>query len=101
MISENNLGINLGFANNRFPEPEVWTDIVANKLGLRKVQFVADILNPMLIKYNKKYFNDEVDKTIECISNNNIKVTSMMTSSFTRENNIAHPDRSYRYICFN
>ena len=101
MISENNLGINLGFANNRFPEPEVWTDIVANKLGLRKVQFVADILNPMLIKYNKKYFNDEVDKTIECISNNNIKVTSMMTSSFTRVNHFAHPDRSYRYIWFN
>ena len=28
MITENNIGVNLGFANNRFPEPEVWTKIV-------------------------------------------------------------------------
>jgi len=41
------LGINTGFATNRFPEPEVWLRIVGKDLGLRCVQFVADLLNPM------------------------------------------------------
>lgn len=100
MITENNLGINLGFANNRFPEPEVWTDIVANKLGLHKVQFVADILNPMIAKYNYSYYCDQVDKTIECTANNNINITSMMTSSFTRVNHFTHPDKAYRDVWF-
>ena len=96
MITENNLGINLGFANNRFPEPEVWTDIVANKLGLHKVQFVADILNPMLMLYDTEYYYEQINKTVECIAKHNIKVTSMMTSSFTRVNHFAHPDKRYK-----
>lgn len=96
MITENNLGINLGFANNRFPEPEVWTDIVANKLDLHKVQFIADILNPMLMLYDTEYYYEQINKTVECIAKHNIKVTSMMTSSFTRVNHFAHPDKRYR-----
>lgn len=96
MITENNLGINLGFANNRFPEPDVWTDIVSNKLGINRVQFVADILNPSIELYDTEYFNDQVNKTIECAKNNNISITSIMTSSFTRVNHFAHPDKRYR-----
>ena len=96
MITDNNLGINLGFACNRFPESYVWTDIVANKLGLHKVQFVADILNPFISKYDSSYFNDQVNKTVECITNNHIEVTSIMTSSFTRVNHFAHPDKCYK-----
>ena len=42
MITENNIGVNLGFANNRFPEPEVWTKIVDEDMNIRNVQFVAD-----------------------------------------------------------
>lgn len=104
MITENNLGINLGFANNRFPEPEVWTDIVANKLGLHKVQFVADILNPMLMLYDTEYYYEQISKTVECIAKHSIKVTSMMTSSFTRVNHFTHPDKRYKdawFIWFN
>lgn len=96
MITIDNLGINLGFANNRFPEPEAWTHIVGSDLNLRKVQFVADILNPMLRQYNASYFYEQIDKTIECLKKYNIQVTSMMTSAFTRVNHFSHPDKSYR-----
>lgn len=99
MITIENLGINLGFANNRFPEPHVWTKIVSD-LGIHKVQFVADILNPMLKKYDKEYFDDQVNKTIECIKANNISITSIMTSSFTRVNHFSHPDKGYRDAWF-
>jgi sugar phosphate isomerase/epimerase len=100
MITNDSLGINLGFANNRFPEPDVWTDIVANKLGLHKVQFVADILNPMIKRYNEIYYKDQVSRTVECITKYNISVTSIMTSSFTRVNHFAHPHGGYRETWF-
>ena len=100
MITEKNLGLNLGFANNRFPEPEVWTKIV-HDLGINTVQFVADILNPMLKQYNYKYYFNQIDKTIEYIKSNNIDVTSIMTSSFTRVNHLSHPDKEHRDIWFN
>ncbi len=42
------LGTNLGFAINKYIEPEVWSKIVAEEFGLKYVQFVADLLNPFL-----------------------------------------------------
>lgn len=99
MITENNIGINLGFANNRFPEPEVWTRII-NEVGVKNVQFVADILNPMLKNYNSLYYNKQIEETIDCIEKYGINISSMMTSSFTRVNHFAHPDEDYRKIWF-
>ena len=100
MITENNIGINLGFANNRFPEPEVWTRII-NEVGVKNVQFVADILNPMLKMYDPVYFDRQIEKTIECAKENDINITSMMTSSFTRVNHFSHPDQGYRTAWYN
>ena len=99
MITENNIGINLGFANNRFPEPEVWTRII-NEVGVKNVQFVADILNPMLKNYNSLYYNKQIEETIDCIEKYGINISSMMTSSFSRVNHFAHPDEDYRKIWF-
>lgn len=99
MITENNIGINLGFANNRFPEPEVWTRII-NEVGVKNVQFVADILNPMLKMYDPLYFDRQIEKTIKCAKENDINITSMMTSSFTRVNHFSHPDKAYRDIWY-
>lgn len=42
------LGINTGFAVNRYPEPEVWLNIVRKDLGLHYVQYVADLVEPTL-----------------------------------------------------
>jgi sugar phosphate isomerase/epimerase len=40
------LGINLGFAVKRWPEPEAWCQVVREQLGLRQVQFTFDLLDP-------------------------------------------------------
>lgn len=100
MITIDNVGINLGFANNRFPEPEVWTHIISN-LGVKNVQFVADILNPMLKQYDSNYYYSQINKTIDCVEASGIQITSMMTSSFTRVNHFSHPDKEHREIWFN
>ncbi|MCC6314941.1 MAG: sugar phosphate isomerase/epimerase [Thermomicrobiales bacterium] len=39
-------GINLGFALKRWPEPEVWTALVRQQLGLTLVQYTLDMLDP-------------------------------------------------------
>ncbi|MBN1835084.1 MAG: sugar phosphate isomerase/epimerase [Spirochaetales bacterium] len=41
------LGTNNFFAVKRWPEPEVWVDIVKNRLGLEMVQFNLDLLDPL------------------------------------------------------
>jgi sugar phosphate isomerase/epimerase len=40
------LGINLGFAFKRWPEPERWAALVREELGLEMVQFTLDLLDP-------------------------------------------------------
>jgi sugar phosphate isomerase/epimerase len=40
------LGINLGFAFKRWPEPERWAFMVRDDLGLDLVQFTFDLLDP-------------------------------------------------------
>ncbi len=63
MSSEFNLGINTGFAINRFPEPKVWLRIVGKELGLKYVQFVIDLLNSFLPKI-------VIDREVEKIKKN-------------------------------
>jgi sugar phosphate isomerase/epimerase len=41
-----NLGINLSFTVKRWVEPEVWAEMVSEKLGLSLVQFTYDLLDP-------------------------------------------------------
>jgi sugar phosphate isomerase/epimerase len=41
-----NFGINLSFAVKRWVEPEVWSELVSRRLGLRLVQFTYDLLDP-------------------------------------------------------
>ena len=87
------LGTNLGFAINKYFEPEVWTKIVREDLGLGYVQFVADVLNPF---YPKEYLDKKIKETKKYIDFYDIKVTSVFTSAFTRVNHLMHPDEDAR-----
>jgi sugar phosphate isomerase/epimerase len=87
------LGINTGFAINRFPEPEEWTRIVAEELGLDTVQFTADLLNPFL---PESLVEREAEKIRNCCERYGIRVQSAFTSAFTRVNHLMHPDPDIR-----
>ncbi len=92
------LGINTGFAVNRYSEPEVWTEIIGNKLGLKKVQFTADMLNPSL---PDNIIIDQVKRIREGCEKYNIQITSTFTGAFTRVNHLAHPDPKLRAFWIN
>lgn len=87
------LGINLGFAINKYIEPEVWTRVVSKALGLRYVQFVADLLNPF---WPADYIEDQIKRINAATKENGIVVESIFTSSFTRVNHLMHPDAGAR-----
>lgn len=89
------LGINTGFATNRFPEPEVWTKIVGEILGLRYVQFVMDILNPWL---PWPILKEEVRKIRKLCKKYNVIIDTTFTSAFTRVNHLFHPNPKIRKV---
>jgi len=91
------LGINLGFAINKYFEPEVWPKTV-REMGVDRVQFVADILNPLL---PKEWVDKQVDKTLNYMQEYGVKVTSIFTSAFTRINHLMHPNEEARKIYVN
>lgn len=89
------LGINCGFAINRYTEPKEWTRIVREELGLKHVQFVADLLNPFL---PKEYIEEQVVSLQQCIKQYDLSVDSVFTSAYTRVNHLMHPDEVVRKI---
>ena len=87
------LGINTGFAVNRYSEPEEWVRIVGDELGLNMVQFTADMLNvdlPSSIVYKQL---NRIQKACELY---NVEISSTFTGAFTRVNHLAHPDPDIR-----
>jgi len=89
------LGMNLGFAINKYVEPEVWSRLVAEEMGVRNVQLVADLLNVFL---PDDYVLRQVERINASTQRYGLNVTSTFTSAFTRVNHFMHPDAAARRI---
>ena len=81
------LGINTGFATNRFPEPEEWARIVSEELGLRSVQLVADLLNPF---WPEAAIEAEAQRITRALEKYDLTIHSLMTSTYTRVNHFMY-----------
>jgi sugar phosphate isomerase/epimerase len=82
------LGINLGFATNRFPEPDVWARLVAEEMGLHSVQLVADLLNPF---WPDDVIDAEIGRIQEATARYHIDIHTLMSSTLTRYNYFLYP----------
>jgi sugar phosphate isomerase/epimerase len=87
------LGVNLGFAVNRFPEPEDWIPLVSEQIGVRRVQFVADLLNPSL---PGKIRSQKVRKINSLCEKHGVAIESAFTGAFTRVNHFGSADPEIR-----
>ena len=85
-----NLAINTGFAVNRYVEPESWVHIVGKKLGLKRVQLTADLINPVL---PDKTIQSQLVRIKEASEKYSINISSTFTGALTRVNHLAHPDK--------
>lgn len=92
-MSEFVLGINTGFAVNRYSEPEEWVRIVGEDLGLKVVQFTADMLNADL---PGAVIAAQVRRITAACERYGVRITSTFTGAFTRVNHLAHPDPAIR-----
>lgn len=88
------LAINTGFAVNRYSEPEDWIPIVGRDLGLRYVQFTADLLNPCL---PDAIIDHYIERMQTLCAEYAVKIKSTFTGAFTRVNHLAHPNPSIRH----
>jgi len=88
------LGINTGFATNRFPEPEEWARIVAEELELTSVQLVAALLNPF---WPESVIEAEVERILQATDRYQVNIHSLMTSTFTRLNHFMYPHPELRH----
>jgi len=87
------LGINTGFAVNRYSEPEEWLRIVGNELELRIVQLTADMLN---VDLPGAVVANQVKRILKACQLYDVKISSTFTGAFTRVNHLAHPDKEIR-----
>jgi sugar phosphate isomerase/epimerase len=93
MTTQFTLGINTGFATNRFPEADEWARIVAQDLGLHTVQLVADLLNPF---WSDDIVEPEIARIQEATARYGIAIDSLMTSTYTRVNHLMYPYPEFR-----
>ena len=87
------LGINTGFAVNRYPEAEDWCRIIA-ETGVSSVQLTADIIN---VSLPEKILVAETEKIKKACRKYGLKITSCFTGAFTRVNHLAHPNPEVRH----
>jgi len=92
------LGINTGFAVNRYSEPEEWLRIIGEDLELKYVQLTADMLNPSL---GADIVSRQIKRIRKASEEYGVTVTSTFTGAFTRVNHLAHPDADIRQYWIN
>jgi len=86
------LGINTGFAVNRYSEPQEWTKIL-NFLDIKYAQFTADLLN---VSLPDKIIKEQIKQIKTSSKENGIIIQSAFTGAFTRLNHLAHPNKQIR-----
>ena len=87
------LGVNTGFAINRYPEPDVWTSIVADDFGIDVIQFTATLLDP---RWPEEYVKRQAELIRTLCDNKGIKIQTTFTDAFTRLNHLTSPDPEMR-----
>ncbi len=87
------LGINTGFAVNRFSAAQEWIPLVGDVFGLRIVQMTADLLSPSL---PAEIIRSQIKKINQLSRKHHVEIKHTFTGAFTRLNHLAHPDKEIR-----
>ncbi|MHB1276616.1 MAG: sugar phosphate isomerase/epimerase family protein [Candidatus Humimicrobiaceae bacterium] len=93
------LGINNAFANKKWIEPEEWTRVIVEDIGLSNIQFSFDLLFPSLKEANAPFLCNEIKSAIK-------KYNASISSTFTGltaylQNMLVHPNPRVREAAIN
>lgn len=90
------LGINLGFALKRWPEPERWASMVREDLGLDMVQFTFDLLDPWWPERERRSLAQQVRRAV---ADYGLTLHSAQLGlAWYSYNGLLHPDPAGRQI---
>ena len=84
------LGINTGFAVNRFCEPRHLFCFIKEELNLSHIQLSTDLLSPY---YDQKLLKQQVKKFKHERKRYSLNISSIFTGAYTRLNHLAHSDK--------
>ena len=99
MSSKVELGINNAFAIKKWIEPEEWTRVIVEDIGLSNIQFSFDLLFPSLKEANALFFRNEIKSTIKKY---NAKISSTFTGLIAYfQNMLVHPNPKVREAAIN
>lgn len=82
-----NLGVHLGFAITRYPEPKEWAKLIKKELDIQYVQFVSDLLEP---SFDKNIIKKQINIIKEQINKYDLEIKHTFTSP--RYNFWSHPN---------
>jgi sugar phosphate isomerase/epimerase len=89
------LGVDLSFAKKRWPEPEVWIDIVRNQLGIKYLEFDTDFLDPLFI--SEKNWMEIAGEIKDLAKKSDLEIHNYFTGAMTHcVNLLSHPDERIR-----
>jgi sugar phosphate isomerase/epimerase len=87
------LSVNTGFLVNRYTNPSQWVKLVSEFIGIKNIQFTADLINPSL---PDDLIFKKVEETKSYLKKYEVNAKSSFTGAFTRLNNLTHPDEDFR-----
>jgi D-erythrulose 1-phosphate 3-epimerase len=88
------LSVNTNPLVNRFAEPEDVVTVLADEIGIGRIQLVHEFINP---SWDAKTVKRLTDRMAKACASNRVKVTSIMTGPYGRLNHFAHPDAEVRH----
>lgn len=88
------LSVNTNPLVNRFAEPEDVVTVLADEIGIGRIQLVHEFINP---SWDAKTVKRLTDRMAKACASNRVKVTSIMTGPYGRLNHFTHPDAEVRH----
>ncbi len=87
------LGVNCNCFTNRWTEPEEWTRLCAEELGISTVQYCIDLLDPY---YPWPLQQRICDETLEAAAKYGITIKSSFGGHHSHQHYLGHPDEEVR-----
>jgi sugar phosphate isomerase/epimerase len=87
------LGVNTNFAINRIVEPEELVRVVAEEVGLHRIQLTPEILSP---DWPLPVIHRHVEAYNRACARHGVRITHTFTGAYSRLNHLCHPDADVR-----
>jgi sugar phosphate isomerase/epimerase len=89
------LAVDICFGKKRWPEPEEWTSLVHDELGLTHVEFDSDFLDPFFVSEPAR--SEIAARTRELAAERGLAIHNYYTGTITHcVNLLSHPDERVR-----